>query len=258
MWGTRYIVEVAESVGRLVGGLESKIACAREFAGILAERLRGRLFKVVLFGSVAKGSAEAGSDVDLLVVVDRVTDDVERVVAEAAFEASLRSREPVEYVVMSLEEYRVKISGNPFIYEVERHGKELYCDPKPEEEMVEKLIGLAEEYYGYALRCARQLMYRAAVDLGQNAVELVLKALILARGGALPRSHGGYIQRFGEIYVVPGEVSRDIVVKLYKALEMRNKARYDPEYAPTEADASEVLQTYRELREVARSVLARE
>ncbi len=240
-----------------MSSLESKVACAKEFAKVLAERLRGRLCRVVLFGSVAKGSADEGSDVDVLVVVDRVTDEVEEIVAEAAFEVSLRSREPVEYVVMSLEEYRAKLSGNPLIYEVERYGRELYRDPKPEEEMVRKLVELAEEYYGYAVKCAQQLMLRAAVDLGQNAVELLLKAMILAKGGALPRSHGGYIQRFGELYVVPGEVGRDIVPKLYRALEARNRARYDPEYAPAEDDVSCVLLTYRELREIALRTLER-
>jgi len=238
-----------------MGVIERKVDCAREFAEILAQRLRGRLHKVVLFGSVAKGSAGVDSDVDLLVVVDRVTDDVRGVVAEAAFEASVRSREPVEYIIMGLEEYRARGLGNPLIYEVESYGKVLYSDPKPEEETVEKLMRLAEEYYGYSLRCAQQLMYRPAIDLGQNAVELVLKALVLAKGEALPRSHGGYIHRFGEIYVLRGEVRRDVVAKLYRALEMRNRARYDPEYAPTEADVDEVLQTYRELREIAYRLL---
>lgn len=63
------------------------------------------------------------SDVDLLVVVDHMTDDVRRIVAEAAFEASIISREPIEYIVMSLEEYRMRGLGNVFIYEVESHGK---------------------------------------------------------------------------------------------------------------------------------------
>jgi uncharacterized protein (UPF0332 family) len=101
-------------------------------------------------------------------------------------------------------------------------------------------------------------MYRPAVDLGQNAIELMLKALILARGEALPRSHGGYIYRFGEIYVVHGEVGRDIITKLYRALEIRNKARYDPEYRPVEADADEVIQTYRELKEIAYRAIKKE
>ena len=217
--------------------------------------MKGKLFKVILFGSVAKGLSDVDSDVDLLVVVDRVTDEVRRVVAETAFEVSTRWREPVEYIIMDLEEYRAKSFGNPFTYEVERYGRLLYRDPKPEEEMVKKLIELAEECYGYSLRCVQQLMYRPAIDLGQNAIELVLKALILAKGEALPRSHGGYIHKFGEIYVLRGEVGRDIIAKLYRALELRNKARYDPEYSPTEADAGEVIRTYEELREVARRVI---
>ena len=68
-------------------------------------------------------------------------------------------------------------------------------------------------------------MYRVAIGLAQNAVELVLKALILAKGETLPRSHGGYIHMFGELYIVKGEVDREIITKLYRALELRNKAK---------------------------------
>jgi uncharacterized protein (UPF0332 family) len=98
-------------------------------------------------------------------------------------------------------------------------------------------------------------MYRAAIDLGQNSIELVLKALILVKGEILPRSRGGYIHKFGELYVVKGEVEREIVTRLYRALELRNKARYDPDYKPLEVDVNEVLQAYREIREVARKIL---
>jgi len=81
--------------------------------------------------------------------------------------------------------------------------------------------------------------------LGQNIVELLLKALMLTRGGALPRSRGGYIQRFGELYLFPGEVNREIVSKLYRGLDLRNRTRYDLDNIPSEADAYEVLQLYR-------------
>jgi predicted nucleotidyltransferase len=227
-----------------------KAGCAEKFAELLAQKLGGRLVKVVLFGSVAKGFADVSSDVDVLVVVDRISDDVRSTVAEIAFDVSVRFGEPIEYIVMGLEEYRAKSLDNPFIYEVEHFGRVLYHDPKPEEEMVKKLLRLADEYYSYAVRCAQQLMYRPAIDLSQNAVELLLKALILAKGEALPRTHGGYIHKFGELYVLQGDVDRVIIAKLYKALELRNKARYDPEYEPVEAEVSEVLQTYRELREI--------
>jgi predicted nucleotidyltransferase/HEPN domain-containing protein len=228
-----------------------KAGCAEEFVELLAQKLDGRLVKVVLFGSVAKGFADVSSDVDVLVVVDRISDDVRSTVAEIAFDVSVRFGEPIEYIVMGLEEYRAKSLDNPFIYEVEHFGRVLYHDPKPEEEMVKKLLRLADEYYSYAVRCAQQLMYRPAIDLSQNAVKLLLKALILAKGEALPRTHGGYIHKFGELYVLQGDVDRVIIAKLYKVLELRNKARYDPEYEPVEAEVSEVLQTYRELREIA-------
>jgi len=160
-----------------MGFVEKKIECARGFAELLASRLKGRLIKVVLFGSVAKGLCSVDSDVDLLIIVDRVDEDLKRIVAESAFEASVEFQEPIEYIVMELEEYKARGIDNPLIYEVERYGKLLYYDPEPEKERVKKLLELAEEYYEYAVRCAQQLMYRAAIDLAQNAVELALKAL---------------------------------------------------------------------------------
>lgn len=234
--------------------IKRKVGCAEEFAEQLIERLGGRLYKAVLFGSVAKGTADADSDIDVLVVVDRVSEDVKKIVAETAFQVGLRCGETIEYILMDLEEYRSRDPDNPFIYEVERWGKVLYEDPESGVRRALKLIELAEEYYSYAERCRQGMMYRAAIDLGQNAVELLLKALILARGGSLPRSHGGYIQRFGELYVLTGEVDRGIVSKLYRVLELRNKARYDPDYNPSEADVDEVLQAYRELRDIARRI----
>jgi predicted nucleotidyltransferase len=70
---------------------------AKEFVKLLAGKLKGRLIKIVLSGSVAKGSCSADSDVNLLIVVDRVDEDVERIIAESAFEASVEFREPIEY-----------------------------------------------------------------------------------------------------------------------------------------------------------------
>ena len=238
-----------------MGFIDRKIACAKWFTELLAKRLEGRVFKIILFGSVAKDSCNVDSDVDLLIVVDRVDEDVRYIVAESAFEASVEFHEPIEYILMGLEEYRVRELDNPLIYEVERYGKLLYYDPEPEKERVKKLLELAEEYYEYAVRCAQQLMYRAAIHLGQNSIELVLKALILVKGEALPSSHGEYIHKFSELYVVKGEVEREVVTRLYRALELKNKARYDPDYKPLEVDVNEVLQAYREIREVARKIL---
>ena len=98
--------------------VEKKIEYSREFAKDLAERLRERLFKAVLFGSAAKGLCDVDSDVDLLVVVDRVSDDVKNIVAESAFEISIKFHESIECIIMSIEEYKSKGKDDPFKYEV--------------------------------------------------------------------------------------------------------------------------------------------
>jgi len=38
-----------------MGFIERKVECAREFTELLPGRLKGRLIKIILFGSVAKG-----------------------------------------------------------------------------------------------------------------------------------------------------------------------------------------------------------
>ena len=48
------------------------------------------------------------SDVDLLIVVDRVDEGVRYIVAESAFEASVGFHEPIEYILMGLEGYRAR------------------------------------------------------------------------------------------------------------------------------------------------------
>jgi predicted nucleotidyltransferase len=102
----------------------------------LAERLRKRLFKVVLFGGVTKGLCDVDSNVDLLVVVDRVSDDAKNIVAESVFEISIKFHESIEYIIMSLEEYKSRGKDDPFKYEVKRHGIVLYHDPKFEKEII--------------------------------------------------------------------------------------------------------------------------
>ncbi|MCC6044755.1 MAG: nucleotidyltransferase domain-containing protein [Desulfurococcaceae archaeon] len=56
------------------GSLEGKMVCAKAFSRSVAEVFKGRVYRVVLFGSLAKGLAEADSDIDVLVILDNVQD----------------------------------------------------------------------------------------------------------------------------------------------------------------------------------------
>ena len=57
----------------------------------------------------------------------------------------------------------------------------------------------------------------------QPAAELYAKALNRRR----KYTNGGIVSEFGCIYVMSGEISRDIGRKLSHALEMRGRARYE-------------------------------
>ncbi|GAY25833.1 hypothetical protein ATG_10360 [Desulfurococcaceae archaeon AG1] len=45
------------------------------------------------------------------------------------------------------------------------------------------------------------------------------------------------------------------MAELYRALEGRNKARYDPDYEPTEIDVREILELYKRIGNIAEKIL---
>ena len=91
----------------------------------------------------------------------------------------------------------------------------------------EGYLDLAETYFESFKMLKQANMYRVAVDVGYNAVELCIKALILLRARDIPRTHGGIVKKFGEIYMKSGEIPSEIGRKLHLSFENRNKARYD-------------------------------
>lgn len=64
-----------------------------EPANELARRIRARLGAacrgVILFGSRARDAAQPDSDYDLLILVERSSDDLQRLIQDLAFEAAL-------------------------------------------------------------------------------------------------------------------------------------------------------------------------
>lgn len=62
---------------------------ANELARRIREKLGGTCRGVILFGSRARDRAQHYSDYDLLVLVDRSSDDLQRLIQDMAFEAAL-------------------------------------------------------------------------------------------------------------------------------------------------------------------------
>jgi len=79
---------------------------AVDFARHLKAKYRDRVDRILLFGSVARGEAREGSDVDLLLVTPERTHDLQWDVAQDAMELLVREGVLVSMIVVTAEEWR--------------------------------------------------------------------------------------------------------------------------------------------------------
>ena len=105
-----------------------------EYIGQLLEALRkADPYKIILFGSCAKGTANENSDIDMVVILDN--NDVAKTYEERLGKKlfinklvrNINYKVALDILVYSREEYNiVKNVGNYFIDEIENTGKIIY------------------------------------------------------------------------------------------------------------------------------------
>jgi uncharacterized protein (UPF0332 family) len=168
---------------------------------------------------------------------------VEEVASDVAFSVLLDLGQRVEPMVYCPEDF---YSSRSFLSAVRKEGKEIYSmsEEKLERREAEDLLELAQTYLTMAKLLLAPEGVRGAIDLAYNAAELCVRAFLLLRLKELPRTHGGLIQQFSQILIKKEKaIKPDLGRSLNRALERRNKSRYDPHAVLTEADARTVLQT---------------
>lgn len=139
--------------------------------------------RVILFGSRARGPAPDDADFDLLVVKDtnrRPLDrriDVERILADRAVSLDLTVYTPNEL-------RRLYAAGSPFIEDVFATGKVLYM-----RNATGPWVRDADDELAMARLLLEHDMARGACLHAQQAVEKGLKALLIERADAVPRTH---------------------------------------------------------------------
>jgi uncharacterized protein (UPF0332 family) len=165
--------------------------------------------------------------VDLLVLARDRPREVSELAAEAAFRASTASGRSVEPLVYCLDAARHPQSA--FLRRALAEGKEVYAAPDAELRAAEAraYLNLSRDYLAAARRSAAAGDFRLAVDGAYNAAELAAKGLLVLRIDALPKTHGGIAVRFGEVYVLGGELPGEVGRAFHRALEVRNHGRYD-------------------------------
>lgn len=159
---------------------------------------------------------------------------------------------PLEPIVMSLHEYHEK---SLFTYEVKRTGRILYnADPDQEvKELAHDYLYLAMKWFQHSKKIHEESGEpRFSID----AAELSVKALIMLKSETLAKTYGGLLSQFGRLYTRTGEVPHEVLSKLYHALTLRNRARYDPRATLTEREAMEVIKLAEKLIEMLKSKLS--
>jgi len=210
-----------------------------------------RIYKIILFGSVARGNYHNKSDIDILVILDKIEDNDHKIVIEIGSEIYTKFNESIETILYTFDEYLSKLSDelSIFIKNIERNGKVLYLNNNFVIERIRKLVELSNEYFKGAQLLFEQGFYRLAIDLCYNAIELLIKALILLKKQELPKTHSGYIYMFHELYIKSGEIDQEKISLLGKAFHLRNKARYEPDTTFLPHDVEMLLHLYNQIRE---------
>ena len=100
----------------------NEIRSIREAADLVKSELP--VTRVILFGSKARGTASAGSDIDLLVLTsDPVTPALRREIYSRLFDVSLNNDVPLSSVVVSERDWSEGLICHMLIHsEVEREG----------------------------------------------------------------------------------------------------------------------------------------
>lgn len=203
--------------------------------------VKDSIAKIVLFGSVARGDFSPESDVDLLVFATDKLSEVSRACAEASLWTGIEKKESVEPLIRCAD--NLLYTDSYFLTKALQEGKEVYS--MAEEELAkrgaENALRLAEEYLELARYDLVGKQLRGAADAGYNAAELCVKGLLIIKMERLPRTHGGIVQKFGELYVQTGLVAKEVGRSLNQALQFRNDARYDFHAEITKEKAEEVL-----------------
>ncbi len=225
---------------------------AHKFAQLVRQRLPDSIHSIVLYGSVARGSAGADSDIDVLVLADdpRAAADPLSDMREELYEEN-DYRGYVSSLTMTpqhLEELRR--GGFPIAGHIIEDGIALFDDgtfaqwrelgpmTTPGEEYIKNRLALAAEMMRDAESMLDQEAWRSAIDRGYYAMLHSAEAALAMYGVEPARTHDGLRSQFGERLVKPGILQKRFGTELAEAHGLRLEATYEAE-AKLGRDAAE-------------------
>ncbi len=238
---------------------EKEKAALSDFLTRLKEDCADQVRDVILFGSKARGDGHPGSDVDLLVVVEQRTPEVDEAISVIAADILLDRGVDISALDFTRKEVgECSAIGTPFMRNVAEEGIVLKGEAIVVGEGDPSAVarGFIESAHG-RLRSARTL--REIGEYG-NAMSLVFYAFLDAADAALAarnirtKSHAGTISLFGLHFVNTGLVDAKYSTWFKRARKFRLQADYERkrDFSPEEVDeaidqATEFVETVEKL-----------
>ncbi len=221
---------------------------------LLADDVGENIAKIFLFGSQAKDTARPNSDIDILIVTNDGEAREQRLL-DRVYDFMIENNAPIE--VMTAHVNDLAVMQDYFLYNVVTYGTEVYAMEQKviKRQMANNLLDLGEEYLESAEDVFTLNRTRLAIDGAYNAAELATKALILLKQDDLPGSHGGVASLFGQLYVLTGDVDRQIGRALNRSLKFRNEARYKPNSTFSQENVRFVLDLAKTLLDLGRRLV---
>jgi len=237
-----------------------ELQAIEEFREKLLAKLPGQVKDIILFGSKARGDAHPDSDIDLLVVVDRRTPEVDDVISEITAETLLEQRIDISALDFTSDEITEWAAlGTPLMRNVADEGIVLKGEPivVGKGDPVKVAQGFIESAHG-RLRSAR-----AVQEIGEygNAMSLVYYAFLDAADAALAartirtKSHAGTISLFGLHFIKPGLVAAKYSGWFKRAHKFRLQADYERKRDFTPEQVNEAIEQATEFVEVIEKLL---
>jgi len=247
----------------------------QRFCQAVLSRFPGFVEEIILYGSWARGDADAESDVDLLLLVNweeemlaagryrtHYSDPLWQEIVGISYDLMLEHGTVISPKMMSREVYRTAYSLRK---NIERDGVRLWPVSSAEKATPEVAIALREPSppYGVStdeeqfaeartwlslaeekLPVARQLLtvglFDETVSKSYYVMFYAAKAA-LALEGIRPHRHSGVAARFGQHFAKTGRVESILGRKLREAMDAREDADYNPNRRASREDAERLL-----------------
>ncbi|MEW5798960.1 MAG: nucleotidyltransferase domain-containing protein [Bacteroidota bacterium] len=102
---------------------DSEYRVLSDLRRVLGEKLQHRTFRMVLFGSKARGDNDAQSDIDIAIIVDSLDRSLKNEILDIVSDIEFEYLQPLSVLVFSTQEYEhLLLRERRIAYDIEREG----------------------------------------------------------------------------------------------------------------------------------------